>query len=137
MRDRRRQVHHQLAVVRRDFAAILDDAPYSPAGPAVPAPWIQELLETAHQVERGWTRTPSNATDLGYMTLGTAFAVGDRLLATNAHITEFFNGLQGVEVVRVLGVQSGTGAVVTTRQSARSSPGESNSWTSRPPATRL
>ncbi len=47
-----------------------------------------------------------------YMTLGTAFAIGDRLLATNAHITEFFNGLQGVQVEDVVGVQSGTGKVV-------------------------
>ena len=57
-------------------------------------------------------RSGPNPTDVQYMTLGTAFAIGDRLLATNAHITEFFNGLQGVQVDDVVGVQSGTGKVV-------------------------
>ncbi len=58
-------------------------------------------------------QTGPNANDLGYSTLGTAFAVGDRLLATNAHVTEFFNGLTGINVKRVLAVQSGTGTIVT------------------------
>ena len=53
------------------------------------------------------------ATDVAFSTLGTAFAVNDRLLATNAHVTEFFNGLTGINVSRVLAVQSGTGTVVT------------------------
>lgn len=57
-------------------------------------------------------RKGPNPTDITYVTLGTAFAIGDRLLATNAHITEFFNGLQGVQVEDVVGVQSGTGTVV-------------------------
>ncbi|MEZ6085463.1 MAG: trypsin-like peptidase domain-containing protein [Phycisphaerae bacterium] len=51
--------------------------------------------------------------DFGYFTLGTAFAVGDRLLATNAHVTEFFNGLTDLPVEEVVAVQSGTGEVVT------------------------
>jgi|GEM_PF-2514382 len=57
-------------------------------------------------------RKGPNPDDISYLTLGTAFAIGDRLLATNAHITEFFNGLEGVQVEDVVGVQSGTGKVV-------------------------
>ncbi|NOX60193.1 MAG: trypsin-like serine protease, partial [Planctomycetes bacterium] len=51
--------------------------------------------------------------DVRFFTLGTAFAVDDRLLATNAHVTEFFNGLTGIQVDEVVAVQSGTGTVVT------------------------
>ncbi len=58
-------------------------------------------------------QTGPGPNDVGYFTLGTAFAIDNRLLATNAHVTEFFNGLTGVAVTRVLAVQSGTGDVVT------------------------
>lgn len=58
-------------------------------------------------------RTGPGPNDFAYSTLGTAFAIGPRLLATNAHVTEFFNGLTGVNVEEVVGVQSGTGTVIT------------------------
>lgn len=51
--------------------------------------------------------------DIQYLTLGTAFAIGDRLLATNAHVTEFFNDVGGIPIEEVVAVQSGTGEVVT------------------------
>lgn len=57
-------------------------------------------------------RVGPGANDLAYFALGTAFAIDERLMATNAHITEFFNELCGVEITGVLGVQSGTGEVV-------------------------
>ncbi len=51
--------------------------------------------------------------DVQFLTLGTAFAIGDRLLATNAHVTEFFNEVGGLQIEEVVAVQSGTGEVVT------------------------
>jgi hypothetical protein len=51
--------------------------------------------------------------DVQYLTLGTAFAIDDRLLATNAHVTEFFNDVGGLQIEEVVAVQSGTGEVVT------------------------
>ncbi len=57
-------------------------------------------------------RTGPGENDIGFSTLGTAFAVGPRLLATNAHVTEIFNGLTGLRVEEVVAVQSGTGTVV-------------------------
>lgn len=54
-------------------------------------------------------------TELVYSTMGTAFAVGDRVLATNAHITKGIEQLESfcdIEIVEVLGVQSQTGEVV-------------------------
>lgn len=47
-----------------------------------------------------------------HIPFGTAFAIDRRLLATNAHVTEGTKNV-GAPVVRVLGVQSGTGEVVT------------------------
>lgn len=58
-------------------------------------------------------RTGPGENDIGFSTLGTAFAIGPRLLATNAHVTEFFNGLTGLNVEEVVAVQSGTGTVIT------------------------
>ncbi len=51
--------------------------------------------------------------DFQFLTLGTAFAIDDRLLATNAHVTEFFNEVAGLQIEEVVAVQSGTGEVVT------------------------
>ncbi len=45
-----------------------------------------------------------------FFAFGTAFAVGERLLATNAHITSFFDG-PPMPISKVYAVQSGTGAV--------------------------
>ncbi len=46
--------------------------------------------------------------------LGTAWAVGDRFLATNAHVAEIFpqSAAQGVQLSRAIAVQSGTGTVI-------------------------
>lgn len=46
--------------------------------------------------------------------LGTAWAVGERYLATNAHVAEIFpqSAAQGVQLSRAIAVQSGTGTVV-------------------------
>lgn len=51
---------------------------------------------------------------LVHVPLGTAWAVGDRLLATNAHITEVFpqSASAGVQLTRAIAVQSGTGTVI-------------------------
>lgn len=45
---------------------------------------------------------------------GTAWAVGDRLLATNAHVAEGFqdSAASGVQITRALAVRAGTGEVV-------------------------
>jgi hypothetical protein len=50
---------------------------------------------------------------ISYSALGTAFAVDDRLLATNAHVTEALRDLGGLAVSEIVGVQAGTGEVVT------------------------
>lgn len=47
---------------------------------------------------------------LSYEFFGTAWAIQERLLVTNAHITEAFESVGGLE--RVVAVQSGTGTVV-------------------------
>lgn len=46
--------------------------------------------------------------------IGTAWAVGDHLLATNAHVTQAYTDTaeQGVQFSRAIAVQSGTGTVV-------------------------
>ncbi len=46
--------------------------------------------------------------------IGTAWAVGERLLATNAHVTEAYTSAaqQGVQFSRAIAVQSGTGEVI-------------------------
>lgn len=51
---------------------------------------------------------------LQFIEVGTAWAVSDRLLATNAHVTEAFVSFanSGVQFERVIGVQAGTGDVV-------------------------
>lgn len=54
-----------------------------------------------------------NATDLAHFTLATSFAVGEHLLGTNSHVTEFFKEDQPFPINKVYGVQSGTGATVT------------------------
>lgn len=48
------------------------------------------------------------------MFIGTAWAVGERLLATNAHVAEAFvdSAQEGIQLSRAIGVQSGTGAVI-------------------------
>jgi hypothetical protein len=49
-----------------------------------------------------------------YALIGTAWAVGDRLLATNAHVTEAYKEFanQGVQLSQAIAVQSRTGSVV-------------------------
>ncbi len=51
-------------------------------------------------------------TSAGYVTIGTAFAVGPRLLATNGHVVDAVLSQQPFPVTRVLAVQSGTGRVL-------------------------
>lgn len=52
-----------------------------------------------------------------YALIGTAWAVDDRLLATNAHVTEAFRVFadQGVQIAQGIAVQSRTGSVVQLR----------------------
>lgn len=49
-----------------------------------------------------------------HMFIGTAWAVRDRLLVTNAHVTEAFtdSAAQGIQFSRAIAVQSGTGTVI-------------------------
>lgn len=51
---------------------------------------------------------------VAHLFIGTAWAVRDRLLATNAHVARVFEdtAAQGVQFSDVLGVQSGTGKVI-------------------------
>ena len=53
-------------------------------------------------------------TGFNYFFIGTAWAVRERLLVTNAHVVAAFDdtAAQGVQLSRVLAVQSGTGIVV-------------------------
>lgn len=57
-------------------------------------------------------RVGPNPQDVVFSTVGTAFAIGDRHLATNAHITESFNEPQPAPIEDVFAVQAGTGKVV-------------------------
>ena len=54
-----------------------------------------------------------NPEDLVYIELGTAFAIGERLMATNAHVTDHFKTNNAAPMENVFAVQSGTGTVVT------------------------
>lgn len=73
---------------------------------------FEQMNEAAYAVVLR-IRVGPGENDVQFFTLGTAFAIDDRLLATNAHVTEFFNGLTGLQVEEVVAVQSGTGTVVT------------------------
>jgi Trypsin-like peptidase domain len=53
------------------------------------------------------------AEDVAYFTLATSFAIGEHLLGTNSHVTNFFKEEQPFPISKVYGVQSGTGATVT------------------------
>ncbi len=54
-----------------------------------------------------------NPEDLVYIELGTAFAIGERLMATNAHVTDHFKTNTVAPMEHVFAVQSGTGEVIT------------------------
>ncbi len=58
-------------------------------------------------------RVGPNPEDLIYIELGTAFAIGERLMATNAHVTEVFRTNTTAPMENVFAVRSGTGDVVT------------------------
>jgi len=58
-------------------------------------------------------RVGPNPEDLVYIELGTAFAIGERLMATNAHVTEVFRTNTTAPMENVFAVQSGTGEVIT------------------------
>lgn len=53
-----------------------------------------------------------------YYLMGTAWAVGEQLMATNAHVTEAFRVFadQGVQLTEAIAVQSRTGSVVTIKE---------------------
>lgn len=57
-------------------------------------------------------KTGPNEQDVQYFTLATCFAIGEHLLGTNSHVTEFFREGQPFPIEDVFGVQSGTGKVV-------------------------
>ena len=59
-------------------------------------------------------RMPDGSSALNYIFIGTAWSVRERLLVTNAHVVAAFEdtAVQGVQLSRVLAVQSGTGLVV-------------------------
>lgn len=59
-------------------------------------------------------RDASGQAALFHVFLGTAWAVTDRILATNAHVADVFtqSAAQGVQFDRAIAVQSGTGAVI-------------------------
>lgn len=63
---------------------------------------------------------PDGTTQAINALIGTAWAVRDHLLATNAHVTEAFRDLaaQGVQASAALGVQSRTGSVIHLTQAA-------------------
>jgi plastocyanin len=75
-----------------------------------------DLLNTAtYQVfAEQISRDEQGQATLVHAFLGTAWAVGDRFLATNAHVAEIFpqSAAQGVQLSRAIAVQSGTGMVV-------------------------
>lgn len=58
---------------------------------------------------------PDGTTTNTYYLIGTAWAVRDQLMATNAHVTEAFRVFaeQGIQLTEAIAVQSRTGSVVT------------------------
>ncbi|MEZ4501663.1 MAG: trypsin-like peptidase domain-containing protein [Dehalococcoidia bacterium] len=60
------------------------------------------------------SRDEDGSTRVAYTFIGTAWAVRDRLMVTNAHVSQFFrdSAEQGVQFSDALAVQSGTGTVV-------------------------
>lgn len=110
-----RHVHHLLDLVDADVIegvtvqgrGILDDCPAPDTYlDTVAAATYAVVLEVISGVDQ------QGNPQVGYIPFGTAFAVDRRLMATNAHVTEGTKNV-GAPVVRVLGVQSGTGQVVT------------------------
>jgi S1-C subfamily serine protease len=110
-----RHIHELLDLVGADVLqgvtvqgrGVLDDCPAPDTYlDAVAAATYAVVLEVFAGVDQ------QGNPQMGYISFGTAFAVDRRVLATNAHVTEGTKNI-GVPVVRVLGVQSGTGEVVT------------------------